>query len=60
MYSPFIPRAVEAILAKLSLPRNCLSLIVIYSPLSSKSNFFSRSSGKDMRTSSIERSFVSV
>lgn len=55
MYSPPIPRTAEAILAKLSLPRNCLGFMIMYSPFSSKVSRDSRSSGKDMRMSSSER-----
>ncbi len=57
MYSPPMPRAVEAILAKLSEPRNCLGLMIMYSPFSSKLRRASSSSGKDMRMSSMLRCF---
>ena len=60
MYSPPMPLAAEAILAKLSLPKNCLGLMIMYSPFSSKTSRDSRSSGKDIRMSSSVRVLLST
>lgn len=54
MYSPPMPRTVEAIFAKFSEPKNCLGLIMMNSFFSSKTSKLSRSGGNIMRVSSSE------
>ncbi len=50
MYSPPAPRTIDAILAKLSEPRNLRGFISTYSPLSSKKSISSSSLGKSVFT----------